>query len=108
MIPAATTTGTANYTSPAVQVQMQDQLSIHYTVGSSGATSTMVCEVQNGDTDAWHALDFGTPLDVSTQTDNLIVINAAPFTQIRLRVVGSGSGTSLVLTAWITSKSVGA
>jgi hypothetical protein len=108
IIPAGTNTGTGNYTSPVIEVAMQDQLSIHYVVSSSGSAGSMVVEVQNGDIDPWHAIDFGAPLDISTTTDNLIVLQSVPFTKLRMRITGTGSGTALIIGAQITSKSMGA
>jgi hypothetical protein len=96
---------TSNQTSAETAVDMTDKMSYHV-VFSASNSGTFTVEAKNGDKDSWYALNFGSALTISSETDVQIILNECPFTKIRLKWVPSaGSGT---MTARVTTKSVGA
>lgn len=117
LIPAGTipSPSDGDYTSPEIEVSLHDNIGIHYTISASDAGGqTLQVQVQNGNDDDWYTLEFsnatsgdGTGLPI-TNGKYQIVIKNAPFTKLRMHVVGPFDGSTLTMEAWITSKSVGA
>ncbi len=97
-----------DFISEEIDVATMDQLSIHYIVYTSGSGSALSLEVQNGKDDGWYALDFGGTLDVSAIGEFQIVLTTCPFTKIRMHITGAFDNSDLIMTANITSKTVGA
>lgn len=118
LIPAGTipSPSDGDYTSPVIEVSLHDNIGIHYKITDSSAGSQILSvQVQNGDNDSWHRLEFsnatfggdGAGLPIANG-DYTIVIKNAPFTKLRMNVAGPFDGTTLTMEAWITSKSIGA
>lgn len=86
-------------------IDQTDKLSYHVKF-SAANSGTFEVQVRNGEKNDWYALNFGTPLTITAETEVQLLVNECPFTHVRLQWTPSaGSGT---LTAAITTKSVGA
>lgn len=92
--------------SSVVNVQNQDNGSIHISWDGTSPIGEVIVEARNGEADPWYTLDFGSTIDITGNTGNhQIVFEAFPFTDIRLQY-GRTSGTG-EMHARITMKQTG-
>ncbi len=105
--PFQATSLAANATSPEVNVINLDKASIYVDWAGTSPVGTLAVEAKNREDGDWFALDFGSPISISGNSGNhLIVLNELPFLAIRLvYTAGSGTGT---IDAVIAAKTVGA
>lgn len=97
----------ASQESNPTNVEGIDQSSIQVVWSGTSPVGEMKVFARNGKANAFYELDFDETLVVSGNSDSMfILINCAPFTDIKLQYVRtSGTGT---MSATINGKSIGA
>lgn len=92
---------TTSQISSTSTVDLLDKASYHV-LFSTANTGELRVDARNSATDAWYALDFGTLLTVTAETEVIVNINQINFTHFRLvwtPSVGAGTVTATLFAA---------
>jgi hypothetical protein len=97
----------APISSRIVDVSQMDKASIHLKWAGNVVGEFQVL-VQNNDKDTWVILSSGAPWSIIRgDNESQIVLNELPFTKLQLQFIPT-TATVVTLSAYLTSKSVGA